>query len=147
MEQKTSATVDKKLIADDVRKQLQGKLDPEKIDDAIREMMAEKAQYPAQGQIACLIFYSQVTCQITDHKSFTGHAGGLCSPGANGAWGHLYTDDLEGLYRNTKAFSFLVTPVYLTIEFWDASSRLLAHFHGGGIGISSGGGGGEGSWK
>jgi hypothetical protein len=142
-----NATVDAGVIANDVREALQGKLDDAKLGEAIKQMQASVAQYPAQAQLACAVFYQQVSCQITGKKNFTGHAGGLCFPGGNGTWGNLFTDDLDRLYNNMQAFSFLVTPVYFTIEFWDASSRLLGHFHGGGIGTSTGTGGGTGSWK
>jgi hypothetical protein len=146
MEHHTHPTVDKKLIADALRAQLQGKLDQDQIGHALQNLTAATAKYPAQGQIASLVFYSQVTCQITGHKSFVGHSGGLVSPGGGGTWGDLYTDDLERLYRDTVSFSYIVAAVYFTIEFWDGNSKLLGHFQGGGVGTSVGTGGGTGKW-
>ncbi len=55
--------------------------------------------------------------------------------------GHVYTDDLDRLYRDTTSFSFVSAVAYLGVQFFDANSNLLGHYGGGGVGVPAVGGG------
>ncbi|AMD01606.1 VapA/VapB family virulence-associated protein [Halomonas chromatireducens] len=138
--------IDKQLIAHDFRVAMHGKLEPEKIYDVTKTLVASRKSYPAKGSLASLIFYLKFQLNITDGKSFDGHAGSASSPGGGTFFGHVYTDDLERLYRDTVSFEFQATPVYLSILYFDSHSKLLGHFQTGAVSIVTGVGGGKGKW-
>src|SRR5690554_2738013 len=69
-------TIDKQLIAHDFRVAMHGKLEPEKIDEAAQALAASQKAYPANGSVASMIFYLKFQVNITDGKTFDGHAGG-----------------------------------------------------------------------
>lgn len=140
-------TIDKKLIAHDFRVAMHEKLEPEQIDNVADALMASAKAYPATGNVASLIFYLKFQVSITDGKTFDGHAGGASSPGGGALFGHVYTDDLERLYRDTVSFEFQGTPVYLSILFFDGNSNLLGHFQSGAVSTVIGVGGGKGDWS
>lgn len=96
--------------------------------------------------MASLIFYLKFQVNITNGKTFDGHAGGASSPGGGALFGHVYTDDLDRLYRDTVSFEFQATPVYLSILYFDSHSKLLGHFQSGAVSIVTGIGGGKGKW-
>lgn len=108
-------------------------------------------KYTAQGQIASVGPYTQVTVGVTPAPgmllSFLGHAGSLSTLGANGTWGDLYTDDLVRLYTDTVSFEFNTLVFYTNVNFFDASSNFLGAYHGGGVGIVTGIGGGTGTFS
>ncbi len=139
-------TIDKQLIAHDFRVAMHGKLEPGQIEEASQALLASQKAYPANGSVASLIFYLKFQVNITDGKTFDGNAGGASSPGGGALFGHVYTDDLERLYRDTVSFEFQSTPVYLSILFFDSHSKLLGHFQSGAVSIVTGVGGGKGSW-
>jgi Rhodococcus equi virulence-associated protein len=84
---------------------------------------------------------------VTKGKSFNGNAGGVSSPGGGALFGDVYTDNIDNLYANTVSFEFQVTPVYLSILFFDGNSNLLGHFQSGAVSIVTGIGGGTGHWS
>ncbi|MCG6658011.1 VapA/VapB family virulence-associated protein [Halomonas campisalis] len=139
--------IDKQLIAHDFRVAMHGKLEPEQIDDAVEALVTSEKAYGATGSVASLIFYLQFQVNITDGKTFDGHAGGASSPGGGALFGHVYTNDLDRLYRDTVSFEFQSTPVYLSVLFFDRHSKLLGHFQSGAVSIVTGIGGGKGSWS
>ncbi|OUE40933.1 MULTISPECIES: VapA/VapB family virulence-associated protein [Halomonadaceae] len=140
-------TIDKQLIAHDFRVAMHGKLEPEKIDDVAQTLVASETAYPANGSVASLIFYLKFQVNITNGgKTFDGNAGGASSPGGGALFGHVYTNDLERLYRDTVSFEFQGTPVYLSILFFDSHSKLLGHFQSGAVSTVIGVGGGKGKW-
>tara|TARA_R110002020_G_scaffold187119_6_gene385263 strand:+ start:2067 stop:2504 length:438 start_codon:yes stop_codon:yes gene_type:complete len=138
--------IDRKLIAHDFRVAMDNKLEPEQIDGVAEALMSSTKSYPATGSVASLIFYLKFQVNITDGKSFNGHAGGASSPGGGALFGDVYTDDLDRLYRDTVSFEFQATPVYLSVLFFDSHSKLLGHFQSGAVSIVTGIGGGKGSW-
>jgi len=140
-------TVDRETIANDFRERMQGKLDEDKIDAAVEGITAATGVYPANGEIASMIFYVRVGVQVTGGKSFVGDGGGAFTPGGGALFGNVYTDDIDTVYGRTVSFEVNATPVYLSVLFFDSNSNLLGHFQSGGISTVTGVGGGTGSWS
>lgn len=135
------------LLARDFRASLKEVMDEARIDKLLSEMASFDQKYNAQCPIASAVFYVFVAPSIYDGKSAEGHGGGLFTPGGGGSWGHVYTKDLERLYRDTISFQVNATAVYLNVNFFDGYSNLLGHYHGGGVGTVAGTGGGTIRWK
>lgn len=138
--------VTSELLAHDFVTAFHGKLDQERIDEAVKSLKSAEGRYPATGSVASLIFYLKFQVNITDGKSFDGHAGGASFPGGGALIGDVYTNDLERLYSDTVSFEFQATPVYTSLLFFDKHSNLLGHFQAGSVSIVTGIGGGSGSW-
>jgi hypothetical protein len=143
----TETVVSNTAIAEDFRAAMQGKLDDDKIAAAVAAIETTTGRYPATGSVASLIFYLKVQVNITGGKTFNGEAGGLFSPGGGFLAGDVYTDDVNRLYRDTVSFAFEGTPVYLSVQFFDAHSNLLGHLQAGAVSIVIGIGGGSGRWS
>ncbi|NDO91435.1 VapA/VapB family virulence-associated protein [Cellulosimicrobium composti] len=142
-----TTTVDKEILVADFARATEGALDPELVEAASERLRSLTTAHSAQGSVASMIFYLQVAVDIEGGKRFRGHAGGISTPGGGGAWGDVYTDDLDRLYSSTKSFQFNATPVYFNVNFFDKSSHLLGHFQAGAFSTALGTGGGTGSWS
>lgn len=138
--------VSRDTVAKELAVQMDGKLEPAKIDAAARSLAATETSYGANGNVASMIFYLQFQVNVNGGRSFNGKAGGISSPGGGALFGTVFTDDIDRLYRDTHSFAFQATPVYMALEFFDADHRLLGHFQSGGISTVLGTGGGTGSW-
>ena len=141
-----TTTVDKEILVADFTRATADVLEPELVEAAAERLRTLTTAYPAQGSVASMIFYLQIAVDIKGGKHFRGHAGGISTPGGGGAWGDVYTDDLDRLYSATKSFQFNATPVYFNVNFFDGSSHLLGHFQAGAFSTALGTGGGSGSW-
>lgn len=139
--------VSKDIIAHDFVTAFHGKMAQDLIEDAVKSLKATEGRYPATGSVASLIFYLKFQVNITNGKSFNGHAGGASFPGGGALIGDVYTDNLERLYSDTVSFEFQATPVYTSLLFFDKNSNLLGHFQAGSVSIVTGIGGGTGSWS
>jgi hypothetical protein len=141
-------TVDVQAIAADFATRMQGKMDTETINNSVASLKATTQAYPATGSVASLIFYLKFQVSVKNGgKTFNGDAGGISSPGGGALFGDVYTDDINRLYRDTTAFEFQGTPVYLSILFFDKNSNLLGHFQAGAVSTVLGVGGGSGKWS
>ena len=140
--------IDSNLIADDFSKAMEGKLSPAQIEDAASAINSTTNGYPANGSMASLIFYVKAGVYLTapGSKSFTGDGGGIFTPGGGAFFGTVYTDDLNALYANTVSFQVTATAVYVSVIFFDGSSRVLGTFQAGAVSTITGGGGGSGRW-
>ncbi|MEO5928291.1 MAG: VapA/VapB family virulence-associated protein [Candidatus Kapaibacterium sp.] len=141
-------TVDVQAIATDFATTMQGKLDSETINNVVTSLKTTAQAYPANGSVASFIFYLKFQVSVKNGgKTFNGDAGGLTTPGGGALFGDVYTDDINRLYKDTTAFEFQGTPVYLSILFFDKNSNLLGHFQAGAISTVIGVGGGSGKWS
>lgn len=143
----TTHTVSKEIIAHDFIVATHGKLEKDKIDSTVSSLQATTSSYPANGEVASMVFYLKFGVDITGGKTFRGDAGGLSTPGGGALFGDVYTDDIDRLYRDTVSFEFQGTPVYLSILFFDSNSNLLGNFQAGALSTVTGTGGGSGSWS
>ncbi|HEY0737664.1 MAG TPA: VapA/VapB family virulence-associated protein [Herpetosiphonaceae bacterium] len=144
----THNPVDTNIVAHDFLVAMHGKLEQEKIDAAVTALKAARAAYPATITFANMVFYTVIEVQITGGETFRGTMGGLTTPGGGTAFGAMvYTDDLDALYANTVSFQLNVTPVYLSILFFDAQNNLLGSCQAGAIATTIGVGGGKGEWS
>jgi len=138
--------VSRDVIANDLVKQLQGKLDQDKLDASVQHILKVDTKYPtSNGSVICTIFYFRFTvdCQ---KKAFIGNAGGLGSVGGGALLGDIYTDDINRLFSSTVSFWFYTNPVYASLTFYDGSSNILGTFQAGAVSVCGGWGGGSGSW-
>jgi Rhodococcus equi virulence-associated protein len=138
--------VSPETVAREFPERMRGKLDDDKVEAAVTAWDASTKHF-ATGDIVSFIFYQKVHVHIQGGKHFEGNAGGLASPGGGSLVGDVYADDLETLYRDTIAFSFYASPLYVTVEFWDGNSKLLGHYQAGGLSSVGGPGGGTGGWS
>ncbi|REF28550.1 virulence-associated protein [Xenorhabdus cabanillasii] len=134
---------------EDFKKNMEGKLEPSVIDDAVEKLFFwENKKYPAIGIVESFIFYIRFDIIInTDKKHFQGNAGGLTTPGIGSVFGNVHTDDLVKLYSDTVSFAFHATAITFNVLFFNSYSQTLGYFSGGAISIVSGIGGGTGSWS
>ena len=146
-EQKTHRTVSPEIVAHDFATSMHGAMDQRKIDAVVKALQTPSTAYPAQGEVASLIFYTRWGITVTNGESFTGNAGGIGSAGGGGLWGDIYTDDIDALYNNTVSFQYNATAVYVNVNFFDGDSNLLGNFQAGALSTLLGVGGGSGSWS
>ncbi|MFC8921687.1 VapA/VapB family virulence-associated protein [Cellulosimicrobium sp. NPDC057127] len=142
-----TTTVTKDVLVADFTTATADVLDTPTLEAAAERLRTLTTSYPAQGTVASMIFYLQITVDVRGGSSFRGHAGGISTPGGGGAWGDLYTDDIDALYARTKSFQFNATPVYFNVNFFDGGSHLLGHFQAGSFSTALGTGGGSGHWS
>lgn len=142
-----TTTVDKEVLVADFASATADLLEPGLLDAASERLRTLTTAHPAQGAVASMIFYLRISVDVKGGKGFRGNAGGISTPGGGGAWGDLYTDDLDRLYSSTKSFQFNATPVYFNVNFFDGSSHLLGHFQAGAFSTALGTGGGTGTWS
>jgi hypothetical protein len=144
----TKPIIDRKVIAEDFAARAAGKLEPEKIDSAVKTLLAATTTYPATGSVASFIFYLKFQVQVKNGgKTFDGNAGGLTTPGGGALIGDVYTDDINALYANTASFEFNATSVYTSLLYFDKNHNLLGHFQAGSVSTVNGIGGGSGAWS
>ncbi len=126
-----------------------GSLPKKELTSCVDHIMKATTSIPAAGASICAIFYWRISLDIAG-KKFTGNAGGLGSVGAGSTNGDVYLASgvsIQELQANTVSFQFNSAPVYLNVNFFDANSKYLGSFHGGGVGICIGTGGGTGSFS
>ncbi|WGE31066.1 VapA/VapB family virulence-associated protein (plasmid) [Edwardsiella tarda] len=124
-----------------------GEITEENINKIINDFYGIKTSYTASGDVGSAVFYLHFHISIKDGKSFYGNAGGVSVPGGGKFFGTLFCDDLNNLYQNTSSFEFQSTSAYISLLFFDSSTKLLGHFQGGAISTVLGIGGGSGSWQ
>jgi len=136
------------VISHDFRTAMHGKMPEDDINNIVASLtaLAGATAYPAEGSIASLLFYMKVQVTVKDSKTFNGNAGTIGSPGGGALWGHLYTDDINLVYRDTQSFELNATPVYTSIIFFNGKSQVLGSFQAGALSTVLGIGGGTGSW-
>jgi hypothetical protein len=108
---------------------------------------AASTAYKASGTIASLIFGMQLTVQISGGKELSAWAGGFSSPGGGTAWGSVFTDDINDLYMYTTQFSFISSPVSLSVIFYNAQNGVIGNFQSGGVSTVAGTGQGRATWQ
>ncbi|VTR93284.1 Virulence-associated family protein OS=Lacinutrix sp. (strain 5H-3-7-4) GN=Lacal_1267 PE=4 SV=1: R_equi_Vir [Gemmata massiliana] len=128
-------------VASELSTALKGKLEQPKLDALIEGLKAPAATYTAIGTTINVIFYIHVACGITSGRGFNGNAGGFAAPPGGTGGGQVYTNDIDRLYRDTVAFSFVAAVAYLGIQFFDKDHNLLGHYEGGGLYTPATGGG------
>jgi hypothetical protein len=136
-----------KAVVADFKEAAKGRFEDNQIEQIAKDMSTFTNRYAAQCPIASAVFYVFANCIVEGGKSAEGHGGGLFTAGGGGSWGHLYTNDIDRLYRDTISFQVNATNVYINVNFFDANSNLLGNYHGGGIGTVVGVGGGTVRWK
>lgn len=139
--------ISKDVVAKDFRAAMSGKMAAALLEDSVKRMTAATASYPAHGSIIGAVFYFRFTVAVDSGKEFTGNAGGVGSVGGGALFGDVYTDNIDRLYRDTASFSFVATPAYVTLQFFDSSSNFLGHFQSGAVSTVTSTGGGSGSWS
>lgn len=130
--------IDKRVIAQEFAARAKGKLKPTQIDSIVEALVADTAAYPAAAS-----FFPKIQVAITGGETFHGGPGGV--PGT--ATGDVYTESLAALYGDTVSYEYQGTPIYLSILFFDSSSKLLGHFQGVPTSVVIGVGGGGGHWS
>ncbi|WP_445721753.1 VapA/VapB family virulence-associated protein [Flavobacterium sp.] len=135
-----------KMMTTDFKEVVKGKMEEKQIEKIVSDMSSFTNRHAAQCPISSAVFYVWINVIVEGGKSAVGHGGGLFTPGGGGSWGHLYTNDIERLYRDTISFQVNAAQVYLNVNFFDAHSNLLGSYHGGGIGTVRGIGGGTTKW-
>ena len=143
----SAETASKEMIANNFAATWEGKLDQEKIEAAARSIQAADTSYPAHGSVVSRDFYSIWKLTVDGGKTFTGEAGGEGDPAEGSFVGDVYTNDINALYSNTVSFEVNLTPVYMSMLFFDGDSNLLGNFQGGAVFTVVGIGGGTGSWS
>ncbi|MEX0447249.1 VapA/VapB family virulence-associated protein [Xenorhabdus sp. SGI246] len=143
--------IDLKII-EDLKKDMEGKLEPSIIDDIVEKIFVQENErnvsLGAVGTVESLAFYIRFDIIInSDKKHFQGNAGGWTSPGIGSVLGYVYTDDLDKLYSDTTSFIFQATPLTLFIWFFSLHREVLGQFSGGALSLVSGIGSGSGSWS
>ncbi|WP_426577058.1 VapA/VapB family virulence-associated protein [Xenorhabdus stockiae] len=129
------------------KRNMEGKLEPSLIDDAVKKMLSWKHSYAAIGVIESVVFYIRFDLSIIiDRKHFGGNSGGLATPGIGSTAGLVMTDDLETLYSDTVSFYFESNDINLNLQFLNSNNQLIGIYTGGAVSIVSGFGGGTGSW-
>jgi len=108
---------------------------------------AETKKYGANGTFISALFYIRTTVAISNGKQFKGNAGGITGLGGGATFGHVYTEDVDRLYRETRRFQTNFAPAVTTVIFMDGSSRVLGTYAGGAVGTAGGIGGGTGTWS
>lgn len=142
------AKEDLSAVAKDFQASMKDVMNQAQIDKILSEMASFTNKYAAQCHIASTIFYVFIAPAVEGGRNgVDGHGGGLFTPGAGGSWGHLYTDDIERLYRNTVSYQVNAAAAYLNVNFFDGHSNFLGHYQGGGVGTVVGVGGGTIRWK
>lgn len=134
-------------VAEDFRAALLGKMDAALLEESVGKMKSAKTKYPANGSVIGTFFYFRFTVSVTGGEKFTGNAGGLGSVAGGALFGDVYTENIDRLYRDTVSFSFVATPVYVTLQFFDSSSNFLGHYQAGAVSTIVGTGGGSGGWS
>ena len=139
--------LDRELLVGEFRKQYEGKMDDEKLQQAIDKIMSKSTSYPANGNIRSLVFYINVTVEFDDLSAgFKGDGGGIFTPGGGIMKGTLYTDDKPRLIKDTISFEIHTVAAYAAVLFFDGNANLLGHFESGTLTTAVGIGGGKGSW-
>lgn len=142
-----SLAVINERTAKSIRNFLEGKLDSAEIDNINSRLEKMTEKYYHEIKILGALFYMHIWMQDdNDNWEFNGNAGVITLVSAGGAAGHIYTDDIDRLYRETTSFSYESAMVYFSVQFFNNKSELLGHFHSGGFG-TGGVGGGSGKWK
>jgi hypothetical protein len=137
----TVEAVDRAQIANDFRTQMEGELDAAQIDAGAAAITSAGQSYPATLTVDDVGTWR---VQVQGGKLFTGRAiRGVAGP----VPGYVSTSDIQRLYRDTTAFQYTLTPVYVSLIFFDATSNVLGTFQAGAVSIVSGVGGGKGSWS
>jgi Rhodococcus equi virulence-associated protein len=143
----SAETASKEMIANNFATTWEGKLDQEKIEAAARSIQTTDTSYPARGSVVSRVFYSIWKLAVDGGKTFTAEAGGEGDPADWSFVGDVYTNDINALYSNTVSFEVNLTPVYMSMLFFDGDSNLLAHFQGGASFTVVGVVAGKGSWS
>jgi hypothetical protein len=143
----SAETASKEMIANNFGTTWEGKLDQEKIEAAARSIQAADTSYPAHGSVVSRVFYSIWKLAVDGGKTFTGEAGGEDDPADGSFVGDVYTNDINALYSNTVSFEVNLTPVYMSMLFFDGDSNLLGRFQGGAGFALMGVVAGKGSWS
>lgn len=137
---------DTDLIAQELRQNLEGKVEPERIDTMISQLKKTTvASYAANAGGGGVLFYALVTVH-TAGREFEGNAGGFFGFGPYYGQGTVYTADLNNLLNHTESFSVSFNPAYMNVVFYDGGSNILGHFQGLGGGSIVGTGAGTGHW-
>jgi hypothetical protein len=140
-------TLDRKAIAQEVAAALKDKLSQHQVTAIHTQLTTWPKVASGNVNVASFIFYQQWQVNINGGKTFNGKSGGLAGPGGGVAFGDLYADSLDNVYRNTQTFMFTsVGGVYITVQFFDQNHTCIGTFQAGGIGTVAGIGGGTGSW-
>ncbi|WP_338804223.1 VapA/VapB family virulence-associated protein [Xenorhabdus griffiniae] len=138
-------------LIENFKKTMQGKLEPQKINEAVTKIASQKIDaYSAGGHVESLIFYLRFYLRpdfIENKKSFRGQAGGVTTPGFATIQGFIFTDDLDRLYSDTVGFGFSSTLTAFGIYFFDSDNNMIGTFGGLAISLIAGAGGGTGSWS
>ncbi|MGW7366962.1 VapA/VapB family virulence-associated protein [Streptomyces sp. NPDC054841] len=145
-EQKTQRAVSPDIIANDFATSMHGIMEQPEIDAAVEALRSLATRYPATGKVASAIFYTRWGVTVKNGKTFTGNAGGIGSAGGGALFGDIYTDDIDALYRDTVSFQYNATALYVNVNFFNKSHKLLGHFEAGAVSTVLGTGGGKGSW-
>jgi hypothetical protein len=138
-------TISPDILAHDYTNMIGAALKPAQLAANIKSLAAATS-YPANGSIASIVFWTQVSCDVTGGKSFLGKAWGIGTPGGGALIGDVYTDDINKLYADTTDFIVTPLPVYTAIYFKDKNGSLLGHFQAGSVSTVAGTFGGSGKW-
>jgi hypothetical protein len=152
---KTDEISIKKLIANDFKEAMAGKLDLEQLEATCEYLMSDSTSgYRAIFSIGGLVFYMKFEVKIDDpdagtynHYHFDATGGGLSFPFQAEGTGYVYTDDLNALIKNTHSFLMNCTPVYTSMVFFDESTNCLGSFQSALVSPYLFTGGGTGTWS
>lgn len=140
--------VDFSNVSREFRSAFHGRIDQDVLDRAVEAIKAPQTTYGAKGSVWSAVFYLGFSLTVDSYNDkFNGHAGGVSIPGDGALYGSVTSGDLNALFANTGSFSFVGTPVYLNIVFFDKNTNYLGQFNGGGVSTVIGTGGGSGSWS
>jgi Rhodococcus equi virulence-associated protein len=131
---------------------LKGNIPDNELEACLTTVQSGSSSFSAGGSFLCTFFYFRVvlTGLSACQKTFTGNAGGLGGVGGASTNGDLYLADgvtCEELTSTTTSFQFNCAVVYLNVNFFNANSKFLGSYQGGGVGTCGGIGGGSGSWS
>ncbi len=134
------------------RETYQGKFDDKKLDEhaASLERLLTTEKIFAKAFITSFVIVQDVSINTKGGDDTmdicVSTTGGACTAGSGVTLGDIYTEDMDGLLKNTAWIGFFAAAAYLHIDFYDKDHKIIGHFEGGGLSSVIGGGGGSAKW-
>lgn len=141
-------TIEPSQVANDLQQSFNGKV-PQQVLDSARAHLESRPLVAGSTADATLFLDGGITeqlrCVVDQGPTFLGHYWGPRA--GTRTRGSIYSDDPKQLYSKTTSFVLMMTPVYVSLVFFDDGGNALGSFQGGLIPTIVGSFGGTGSWS